>query len=88
MANNHRIVKNIHQLKLVAGFEDGDDRTIALDNPTAGLSAADIKGMDTEAALCLIGDKAASTFTGWKSAKIVQQTTRIVDTSELGISWS
>lgn len=75
--------KNIHQLKLVAAFADGDDRTIALDNPTAGLSAADIKGLDPNATLCLIGDKTGATFTGWKSAKVLEQTTRIVDVDTL-----
>lgn len=71
-------IKTTKQLKLLAGFVDGDDRTLSLDNPRAGLSKADITAIDGNV---LIGDKNGAAFKEWKSAKIVEQQTTILDLS-------
>lgn len=72
-------VKTISQLKLVAGFVDGDDRTLALDNPRGGLSKADITALNEGALACIVGDKDGAAFKEWKSAKVFNQTTTYLD---------
>lgn len=76
MANK---VKEIKQLKLVAGFVDGDTRTIALNDPRDGLTKADITAINGQAAACLVGDKNGADFRAWESAKIFCQKTTYVD---------
>ena len=71
--------KSTNQLKLVAGFIDGDDRTISLDNPRDSITAADISAMDSITAGVLFGDKAEAEFMRWKSAKTVETTTVYLD---------
>ena len=66
-------------LSLVAEFADGDDRTLTLDNPVTGLSAAAINGCASYAAACLVGDKDKATFTRFKSAKTVASTVTYLD---------
>lgn len=65
-------VKSTKQLKLVAGFEDGDDRTISLDNPKTDITAEEINALEAGATAAIIGDKADAAFTGWKDARIVE----------------
>lgn len=78
-------VKTTRELKLVAAFSDGDDRTLAIPNPKSGLTKNDItSGTDgtaltNAAAAVLIGDKTGADFTTWKSAKVVEQTTVYLD---------
>ena len=74
MADTTKISK---QLKLVAGFNDGDDRTISLDNPRDNITAAEIQALPAENAI--IGDKAGATFKEWKSAAIVETTVTTLD---------
>ena len=69
-------VRTTKQLKLQAGFVDGDDRTITLDNPVANLTGAQIKAVDGSV---LIGDKDGAAFDSWKSAKIVETQTTTLD---------
>ena len=72
-------VKSSKQLKLVMGFADGDDRTLALDDPADNLTAATINSKATAFAAAVEGDKTAAAFTKFKSAKIVEQTTTYLD---------
>ena len=69
-------VKTSNQLKLVAGFADGDERTISIDNPSATVSAAAIKALDSLASGVIIGDKYGAAFTRFKDAGI-QETTMV-----------
>ena len=75
------------QLKLVANFEDGDDRTIAIPAPLTTLTKAKIltQKVDGEqsfteaAAKVLVGDKTGAKFKNWKSAKVYDTTTVYLD---------
>lgn len=67
MAN---VTTSTRQLKIVAGFSDGDERTISVDNPKANITAAQIKALNEKAALVLIGDKYGAPFTAFKDAGI------------------
>ena len=78
MANK---VKTTKQLKLIAGFADGDDRTIAFDTVRDDITGTEVKALESKAAAGLIGDKAGAAFTGWKSAQIVTTKTTYVDIS-------
>ena len=72
-------VKTTKALKIVAGFSDGDERTISIDNPSATVSAAAIKALDSLAAGVLIGDKYGAQFTTFKDAGIYETTTVYLD---------
>ena len=63
-------VTQSYQLKIVAGFSDGDERTISYENPRSNLTAADIKALDSLAAGVLIGDKYGAAFTTFKDAGV------------------
>lgn len=75
------IVKTSKILALVAGFTDGDDRTLNLDNPVDGLTGTQITALNNYAAGVLIGDKAQAAFKGFKSAKIINRTVTKLDLS-------
>ena len=83
------VIKTKNVLSLVAEFADGDDRTINLDNPStlisaAGTSAATaINNVGTYAKnnSVLIGDKDGASFVKFKSAKVVETTTTVLDLS-------
>ena len=74
-------IKSSNELKLEAGFYDNDTRTITLDNPKTGLTKDDINDelFISAAKNVLVGDKAGAPFVGWKSAKVVEQTTVNLD---------
>jgi len=61
-----------YQLKIVAGFSDGDERTISYENPRESVSAADIKALNSLAAGVLIGDKYGAPFSIFKDAGIYE----------------
>ena len=67
-------IKSSYQVKLIAGFVDEDDRTIAIDNPRDNLTWNDIENIEIKAANVLIGDKASAKFSRIKSAKYVDTT--------------
>lgn len=67
-------VTTTKQLKLVAGFTDGDERTISIDNPAATVTAAAINALDSLAAGVLIGDKYQAPFSTFKDAGISETT--------------
>lgn len=78
------VVKTRGILQLVAEFADGDDRTIALDNPKVDISAAAINAAAAFAKQnnLILGDKLAADFTRFKSAKKVATTTRYFDLAD------
>lgn len=69
------IVSSSSNLSIVAEFTDGDDRTITMPNPKAGLSWADIEVLNHSASSVLIGDRAQANFYRIKDAKIRETTT-------------
>lgn len=74
-------VKSVKELKLVAGFSDGDDRTLSVPDPNDGLTKTQITNstfVDAAKAV-LLGDKTGADMTGWKSAKIFESTTTYLD---------
>ena len=76
------IVKTSSTLQLGAEFTDGDDRTISVDNPIAGLSAANINALNDYASGVLIGDEAQAAFLRFKSAKVINTSVTKLDLSE------
>lgn len=73
-------VKRNKQLKIVAGFADGDDRTITIDNPKDNLKKSNITGaLKTKAGEVLAGDKTGAKFTAWRDARIVESTVTTLD---------
>lgn len=60
--------KESYVLKLVAGFTDGDERTISIDNPKSGLTSDQIRALDSLAAGVIIGDKFGAPFQTFKDA--------------------
>lgn len=75
------MTKTTQQLKIVAGFSDGDERTISIDNPVENITPAQIKALDSLAADVLIGDKYGAPFTTFKDAGIYQITKVELDLS-------
>lgn len=73
------VIKSSKVLSLVAEFNDGDDRTINLDNPISGISAANINALSTHASGVLIGDQNQAAFQGFKSAKVITSTVTYLD---------
>ena len=71
MANK---TKTSQQLKLIAGFSDGDERTISYDNPKQNISAAEIIALNDLADGVIVGDKYGAPFTGFKEAGIATTT--------------
>lgn len=67
-------VSTNYQLKIVAGFSDGDERTISYENPKPNITAADIKALDSLAAGVLIGDKYGAPFSTFKDAGVYEIT--------------
>ena len=72
-------VTSSNRLALVAGFSDGDERTISIDNPRSDVTAADINALNSKASGVLIGDKYGAPFTVFKGAKIIEQTVTVYD---------
>lgn len=63
------------ELKLGAQFYDNDDRTLSIDNPKNGVTAAQIKEFATvlRNTAAIIGDKSGAEFVGFKTARVVEQ---------------
>ena len=74
-------VKTVKELKLVAGFSDGDDRTLSFPNPADNLTKTQITATAfvNAAKAVLLGDKTGADMTGWKSAKVFESTTTYLD---------
>lgn len=73
------VIKSSRTLQLVAEFNDGDDRTINVDNPATGLTATQINALNNYASGVLIGDKDSSDFYRFKSAKVRRVSTTYLD---------
>ena len=69
------------ELKLVAGFIDGDERTISYPNPRSDITAAQIEALNASASSVLIGDKYGAPFNLFLDAEIVNKTTTKLDLS-------
>lgn len=67
------------ELKLVAGFVDGDERTITYPNPKSTITAAQIEALNSLAADVLIGDKYGAPFNMFLDAEIVDKMTTKLD---------
>lgn len=73
--------KTTTQLKIVAGFSDGDERTLSIENPIDNITPAQIKALDSLASGVLIGDKYGAPFTTFKDAGIYETTKVELDLS-------
>lgn len=76
------IVTYTSDLKIVAGFVDGDTRTISMPGPRADITKADIQGLDSLMAGVLIGDKYGSDFAAVSSAYYHKATKTVIDLTE------
>lgn len=76
MAN---IIIEKETLNLSAEFTDGDTRTITLPNPKTNLTESQIDAIAPIMVKTLIGDKNSAKFLRWKTAKIVNDRTTIID---------
>ena len=70
-----------YELKLVAGFVDGDERTISYPNPKSTITAAQIEALNASASSVLIGDKYGAPFNMFLDAELVSKTTTKLDLS-------
>ena len=69
------------ELKLTAGFADGDERTITYPNPRSTIGAAQIQALNASASSVLIGDKYGAPFNMFLDASIVEKTSTKLDLS-------
>ena len=67
------------ELKIIAGFTDGDERTLTFSDPKSTITAADINALNASASSVLIGDKYGAPFLMMKDAEIVDKTTTKLD---------
>lgn len=75
------LIKETTKLVLEPEFVDGDTRSITLDDPKANLTAADIRTLNSSMLKCVIGDKTGAQFLRFKTARTVNNITRILDLS-------
>lgn len=68
-----------NELKIVAGFVDGDERTLRFSDPKSTITAADIEALNAAASSVLIGDKYGAPFNMFLDAAIVEKTTTELD---------
>ena len=69
------------ELKLIAGFVDGDERTITYPNPRSTIGSAQIQALNASASSVLIGDKYGAPFNMFLDASIVEKTSTKLDLS-------
>ena len=69
------------ELKIVAGFVDGDERTLRFSDPKSTITAAQIEALNASASSVLIGDKYGAPFNMFLDAEIVNKTITKVDIS-------
>ena len=72
-------VTTSQELKIVAGFVDGDERTLRFSDPKSTITAADINALNASASSVLIGDKYGAPFNMFLDAEIIDKTTTKVD---------
>ncbi len=69
-------------LSVVAGFEDGDERTLNFDNPNTAINLGDaVHSLGSYAATnqIILGDKAGAAFTEFKTAKLITKQKIVFD---------
>ncbi|MBR4153350.1 MAG: hypothetical protein IKT98_10385 [Selenomonadaceae bacterium] len=76
--------KTTSTLVMVGEFADGDDRTLNQDNPDTSSLASLTAGVCSLEAFCkntqvIIGDKTGAAFKRFRSAKVVNKTTTLLD---------
>lgn len=71
--------KHVREIKFVAGFTDGDDRTISYPTTKSTVTTAEMSALATASATVLVGDKAGAPFKEIKSAQLVDQTITYLD---------
>ena len=67
------------EIKLVAGFVDGDERTLRFNNPKSTITAAQIEALNASASAVLIGDKYGAPFNMFLDAEIVDKVVTDLD---------
>lgn len=74
-------VSQTRELRLVAGFYDGDTCTIAIDNPVANVTATQINAVGTtlKNTQAILGDKTGAAFVNFKSAEVVRKKKTALD---------
>lgn len=76
-------ISSTQSLTIVAEFDDGDDRSITVDDPRDGITWADITALNQYAANVLIGDKEQSPFNRFKNARLTNRYSVILDPEQL-----
>ena len=68
-------VTNTSELKLVCNFDDGDTRTLTIDNPKSDLDSTTILNLQASMVSTqpIIGDKTGAAFVNFSSAKIINK---------------
>lgn len=74
-------VTTSQELKIVAGFVDGDERTLRFSDPKSSITASQINALNASASSVLIGDKYGAPFNMFLDAEIIDKTTTKVDIS-------
>lgn len=76
-------VSSSNELKLVVEFYDGDNRTIAQDNPRNNITASEVNAIVDymKTAQPLIGDKAGASIVGASSCRVIEKTITQLDLS-------
>lgn len=70
-----------NELKLMAKFTDNDTRTIPVDDPKDGLTAAQIKAAESQikTSNAILGDKGGADFYAFESARTITKKTTKLD---------
>lgn len=72
-------VSTTRELKIIAGFTDGDDRTITIVNPKNNITETQIKSLTTLCQQALVGDARQATFDKFLQAYYYNKTTTKFD---------
>ena len=72
-------ISTSNELKLVAGFTDGDERTLRFSDPASTITAEAIQALNASASSVLIGDKYGAPFNMFLDAAIVTKTSTKLD---------
>lgn len=76
-------IKTTTKLVLEPEFVDGDTRTITLDDPKANLTEENIRALNSSMLKCVIGDKTGAQFLRFKTAKTVNNVSRLYSREDL-----
>ncbi|MDO4424548.1 MAG: hypothetical protein Q4D17_02125 [Planctomycetia bacterium] len=76
-------VTSTQSFTVVAEFDDGDNRSVSIDNPRENITWADVETLKQYAANVLIGDKNGAKFSRFSSARITNRYTLTLDPESL-----